>query len=119
MKYTEDHLWLRIDDDLVVVGMTEQGVDALGDVVFVELPEVESMMMAGDEVGVIESIRTAADIVAPLDGEIVAVNQKLIDNPALVNQDPLGVAWFFKMQVDDLSVLDDLLDEDEYADAIG
>jgi glycine cleavage system H protein len=119
MKYTKDHEWLRVDGDVVVVGITEHAATQLGDVVFVELPEVETMVTTGDEVVVIESVKAASDILAPLDGEIVAVNQKLVDNPALVNEDPLGAAWFFKLQVDDLSVLDDLMDEDEYADFIG
>jgi glycine cleavage system H protein len=102
-----------------VVGITEHAATQLGDVVFVELPEVETMVITGDEVVVIESVKAASDILAPLDGEIVDVNQKLVDNPALVNEDPTGVAWFFKMRIDDLSVLDDLMDEDEYADLIG
>jgi glycine cleavage system H protein len=119
MKYTKDHEWLRIEGDLVVVGITEHAATQLGDVVFVELPEVETMVTTGDEVVVIESVKAASDILAPLDGEIVAVNEKLVDSPALVNEDPLGAAWFFKLRVDDLSVLDDLMDEDEYADLIG
>jgi glycine cleavage system H protein len=119
MKYTKDHEWLRVEGDLVVVGITEHAATQLGDVVFVELPEVETMVTTGDEVVVIESVKAASDILAPLDGEIVDVNQKLVDNPALVNEDPTGAAWFFKMRIDDLSVLDDLMDEDEYADLIG
>jgi glycine cleavage system H protein len=119
MKYTKDHEWLRVEGDVVVVGITEHAATQLGDVVFVELPEVETMVTMGDEVVVIESVKAASDILAPLDGEIVAVNQKLVDNPALVNEDPLGAAWFFKLRVDDLAVLDGLMDEDEYADFIG
>lgn len=119
MKYTKDHEWLRVEGDLVVVGITEHAATQLGDVVFVELPEVETMVTTGDEVVVIESVKAASDILAPLDGEIVDVNQKLVDNPALVNEDPTGAAWFFKMRIDDLSVLDDLMDEVEYADLIG
>ncbi|WP_136682347.1 glycine cleavage system protein GcvH [Falsirhodobacter xinxiangensis] len=119
MKYTEDHEWLRIEGDLVVVGITEHAATQLGDVVFVELPEVETMVATGDEVVVIESVKAASDILAPIDGEIVAVNTKLADAPGLVNEDPLGRAWFFKLKVDDLSVLDEFMDEDEYADLIG
>jgi glycine cleavage system H protein len=102
MKYTEDHEWLRVE----------------GDLVFVELPEVEAMVAQGDEVVVIESVKAASDILAPMDGEIVEVNDKLADKPGLVNEDPLGAAWFFKLKVDDLSVLDDFMDEDEYNDLI-
>ena len=119
MKYTEDHEWLRIEGDLIVVGITEYAATQLGDVVFVELPEVETMVAAGDEVVVIESVKAASDISAPVDGEIVAVNDALVDTPALVNEDPTGAAWFFKIKVDDLSVLDQFMDEDEYNDLIG
>ena len=119
MKYTKDHEWLRVEGDLVVVGITEHAATQLGDVVFVELPEIETMVAKGDDCAVIESVKAASDILAPLDGEIVAVNEKLVDNPGLVNTDPLGAAWFFKIKVDDLSVLDDLMDEDAYKDLIG
>ncbi|MBE0555345.1 MAG: glycine cleavage system protein GcvH [Rhodobacteraceae bacterium] len=119
MKFTNEHEWLRVEGDLVVVGITAHASEALGDVVFVELPEPETMVSAGDEVCVIESVKAASDILAPVDGEIVAVNQKLVDSPALVNEDPLGAAWFFKMKLDDLAVLDDFMDEDEYNEMIG
>ncbi len=119
MKYTKDHEWLRVEGDLVVVGITEHAATQLGDVVFVELPETDTMVTEGDEVCVIESVKAASDILAPVDGEIVAVNQKLVDSPALVNEDPTGAAWFFKMRLDDLGVLDQFMDEDEYQDLIG
>lgn len=119
MKYTKEHEWLRVEGDLVVVGITEHAATALGDVVFVELPEVETVVAEGDEVAVIESVKAASDILAPTAGEIVAVNEALVDNPAMVNEDPLGAAWFFKMKLDDLSALDDFMDEDEYNEMIG
>lgn len=119
MKFTKDHEWLRIEGDLVVVGITEHAATQLGDVVFVELPEVETMVAMGDEIVVIESVKAASDILAPLDGEVVEVNDKLSDKPGLVNEDPTGDAWFFKLRVDDLSAMDDYMDEDEYADYIG
>ena len=118
MKYTEDHEWLRIDGDLVVVGITEHASTALGDVVFVELPEVGTMVSKGDEVAVIESVKAASDISAPLDGEIVEVNDAIEDTPSMVNDDPLGAAWFFKIKIDDMDALDDFMDEDEYKDLI-
>lgn len=118
MKFTKDHEWLQVEGDLVVVGITEHAAEQLGDVVFVELPDLETQLAAGDEVSVIESVKAASDILAPVAGEIVAVNEKLADNPGLVNEDPLGM-WFFKMKVDDLSVLDEFMDEDEYKDLIG
>ncbi|MEF3048236.1 glycine cleavage system protein GcvH [Pseudotabrizicola sp. L79] len=119
MKYTKEHEWLKVEGDLVVVGITEHAATQLGDVVFVELPEIETMVSTGDEVVVIESVKAASDILAPLDGEIVEVNDKLVDKPALVNEDPVGEAWFFKMKIDDMSALDDYMDEDEYNDYIG
>jgi glycine cleavage system H protein len=119
MKYTKEHEWLRVEGDLIVVGITEHAATQLGDVVFVELPEVETMVAEGDEICVIESVKAASDILAPLDGEIVEVNTKLVDNPSLVNSDPTGSAWFFKMRVEDVSIIDDMMDEDEYADLIG
>jgi glycine cleavage system H protein len=120
MKYTEDHEWLRAEgDDIIVVGITEHAATQLGDVVFVELPDIDAMVGAGDEVVVIESVKAASDILAPVDGEIIEVNARLADKPALVNEDPLGAGWFFKMKVDDLSVMDQFMDEDEYKDLVG
>ena len=118
MKFTEDHEWLRIEGDLVVVGITEHASTQLGDVVFVELPEVGTMVAAGDEIVVIESVKAASDIAAPLDGEIVEINEAIVDEPSKVNADPLGDAWFFKMKIDDLSLLVQFMDEDEYKDLV-
>ena len=118
MKYTEEHEWLMIEGDLVVVGITEHAATQLGDIVFVELPEVETQVARGDEICVIESVKAASDILAPLDGEIVEVNDKLTDKPGLVNEDPLGAAWFFKMRIEDMSALDEFMDEDEYNEFI-
>ena len=114
MKFTEDHEWLRTDGDLVVIGITEYAAEQLGDVVFVELPEAETQVAKGDDIVVIESVKAASDIAAPVDGEIVEVNDALVDNPGLVNEDPLGGAWFFKMRLTDMSQVDDYMSEDEY-----
>jgi len=119
MKYTEDHEWLRVDGDVVVVGITEHASTQLGDVVFVELPEAETQVAKGDDIVVIESVKAASDIAAPVDGEVVEVNEALADNPGMVNEDPLGEAWFFKMKVEDMSQLDGLMDEDAYNELIG
>lgn len=119
MKYTEDHEWLRADGEIVTVGITEHAAEQLGDVVFVELPEIETMVARGDEVCVIESVKAASDIMAPLEGEVIEVNAALVDNPALVNEDPTGEAWFFKLKIDDAALLDEFMDEDEYKDFIG
>lgn len=114
MKYTEDHEWLADDNEIVTVGITQHAADALGDLVFVELPEPGATVGKGDEIVVIESVKAASDITAPLDGEIVEVNEAIVETPTLVNEDPLGEGWFFKMKLAVHSELDDLMDEDEY-----
>jgi glycine cleavage system H protein len=119
MKFTEEHEWLLIEGDLVVVGITEHASEQLGDVVFVELPDPGTEVVKDDEVAVIESVKAASDILAPLDGEIVEVNDAIVTTPGLVNEDPMGDAWFFKMKVEDLSVLDDMMDEAAYKAFIG
>ncbi len=118
MKFTEEHEWLRVEGDLVVVGITEHAAEQLGDVVFVELPEPDTTVSKDDEIVVIESVKAASDILAPVDGEIVEVNEALTDNPGLVNEDPQGDAWFFKMKLEDMASLDDFMDEAEYKDFI-
>lgn len=119
MKFTEEHEWLRVEGDLVVVGITEHASEQLGDVVFVELPEEGTEVAKDDEVAVIESVKAASDILAPVDGEIVEVNSVLEDEPGKVNEDPMGDAWFFKMKLADMSVLDELMDEAAYKKLIG
>lgn len=114
MKFTEEHEWLEVEDDLVVVGITAHAAEQLGDVVFIELPEEGREVTKDDEVVVIESVKAASDILAPLDGEIVEVNEAIVEEPGKVNEDPEGDAWFFKMKVEDLSALDDLMDEAAY-----
>jgi len=119
MKFTEEHEWLRPEDDLIVVGITEHAATQLGDLVFVELPDTGRTVSKDDEIVVIESVKAASDILAPIDGEIVEVNEALVDNPALVNDDPLGEAWFFKMKPSDPSQMDDMMDAEAYAKYIG
>ena len=118
MKYTKEHEWLRVEGDLVVVGITEHAATQLGDIVFVDLPEAETVVTRGDAIVVIESVKAASDILAPLDGEIVEINEALTDNPALVNEDPMGDGWFFKIRPETLDDLDDYMDEDDYQDMI-
>lgn len=114
MKFTEEHEWLMPEGDLVVVGITEHAATQLGDLVFIELPEAGTEVAKDDEIVVIESVKAASDILAPLDGEIVEVNEALVDNPTKVNEDPMGDGWFFKMKLSNPSDMDDLLDEDAY-----
>ncbi|MET4101124.1 glycine cleavage system H protein [Roseovarius sp. MBR-78] len=119
MKFTEEHEWLRVEGDLVVVGITEHAAEQLGDVVFVDLPEVGKAVTKDDEVVVIESVKAASDILAPIDGEIVEVNEMLADEPGKVNDDPMGDAWFFKIKPEDPSQMDEYLDEAAYKALIG
>ena len=114
MKFTEEHEWLRLEDDLVVVGITEHASTQLGDVVFVELPDEGDTVSKDDEIVVIESVKAASDILAPIDGEIIEVNQLLLDEPSKVNDDPMGDAWFFKIKPNDLSQMDEYMDEAAY-----
>lgn len=114
MKYTEEHEWLRPEDDHVVVGITEHATTQLGDIVFVELPEVGATVTKGDEIVVIESVKAASDITAPIDGEIIEVNEALAENPALANEDATGAGWFFKIKPSDPSQMQGLLDEAAY-----
>ncbi|WP_375255942.1 glycine cleavage system protein GcvH [Yoonia sp.] len=114
MKFTEEHEWLRPEDDVVVVGITEHATTQLGDIVFVELPDVGTMVTKDEEVVVIESVKAASDISAPIDGEIVEVNAALADNPGLANEDAIGAGWFFKIKPADPSQMDSLMDEAAY-----
>jgi glycine cleavage system H protein len=114
MKFTEEHEWLRTEGDIVVVGITEHASTQLGDVVFVELPEEGTTVSKDDEIVVIESVKAASDILAPLDGEIIEINEALSDEPSKVNEDPTGEAWFFKMKPSDPSQIEEYMTEDQY-----
>ena len=114
VKYTEDHEWLKIEGDTATVGITVHAQDALGDVVFVELPEVGTTFAQKDTAGVVESVKAAADVYMPVSGEVVEVNEALRDDPSLANTDPLGAGWFFKVKLSDASQLDALMDETRY-----
>ena len=114
IKYTEDHEWIRVEGDIATVGITHHAQDALGDVVFVDLPSVGSTLAQKDVAGVVESVKAAADVYMPISGEITEVNEALRDNPALANTDPLGAGWFFKVKLTDKGQLDALMDETSY-----
>jgi glycine cleavage system H protein len=115
LKYTPDHEWLNIDGDIATVGITHHAQDALGDVVFVDLPEVGKTLAQKDVAGVVESVKAAADVYMPVSGEVVEVNEDLRNDPALANTDPLGAGWFFKVKLSNSAELDALLDETAYA----
>jgi glycine cleavage system H protein len=118
LKFTEEHEWLKLDGDEVIVGITEHAAEQLGDLVFVELPEEGRTVVKGEEVVTIESVKAASDITAPLDGQITEVNTAIVENPALVNEDPMENGWFFKMSLAEPGDLDGLMDEDAYREYI-
>ena len=114
--FTPDHEWINIEDhEAAVVGITLHAQDALGDVVFVDLPAVGTKLAQGEVAGVVESVKAAADVFMPLSGEVVEVNEALRDDPSLANSDPLGKGWFFKILVSDMAQYDALMDEPAYA----
>ena len=115
IKYTEDHEWLQIEGDVATVGITHHAQDALGDVVFVDLPAIGSTLAQKETAGVVESVKAAADVYMPVSGEILEVNEALRDDPALANTDPLGAGWFFKVKLSDASQLAALMDETSYS----
>ncbi len=114
LKYTEDHEWIALEGDIAVVGITHHAQDALGDVVFVDLPEVGKSFAQKEVAGVVESVKAAADVYMPVSGEVVEVNEELRNDPALANTDPLGKGWFFKVRLSQPSEVDALLDETAY-----
>ncbi|MFV0477995.1 MAG: glycine cleavage system protein GcvH [Parahaliea sp.] len=115
LKYASSHEWARLEEDgTVTVGITDHAQEALGDVVFVELPTVGDTLAAGDEAGVVESVKAASDIYAPIGGEVIAANTHLEDEPETVNADPYNNGWFYKLQPSDAAELDKLLNADSY-----
>ena len=119
LKFTEDHEWLKIEGDVATVGITAHAAEQLGDLVFVELPDVGSKFEKGGEASTVESVKAASDVFCPLDGEIVDVNEDIVGDPSLVNTDPTGAGWFFKLKLANPSDADALLDEAAYNALIG
>ncbi len=116
LKYASSHEWARLEEDgTVTIGITDHAQEALGDVVFVELPGVGDSLAAGDEAGVVESVKAASDIYAPVGGEVIAVNAQLEDEPEIVNGDPYNDGWFFRLQPSDSGELEKLLSAEDYA----
>ena len=114
-KYTEDHVWVEVDGDHARIGITAHAQEALGDVVFVDLPAVGKAIAQKETAGVVESVKAAADVYMPVSGEVTEVNEALRDDPSLANTDPQGAGWFFKVRLTDAAQLDSLMDDSAYA----
>ena len=118
LKYSKEHEWVRVDGDIAVVGISDYAQAQLGDVVFVELPEIGQSLAKDGEAAVVESVKAASEVYAPLSGEVVEVNEALVDEPELVNGAPTGAGWFFKIRLGDASELDRLMDEAAYLEFV-
>ncbi|MEM7443581.1 MAG: glycine cleavage system protein GcvH [Pseudomonadota bacterium] len=114
LKFTQDHEWVRVEGDTGTIGISDYAQQQLGDVVFVELPAVGKSMTKGDEAAVVESVKAASEVYAPVDGEVTEVNDALTDEPGLINSDAMGEGWFLKVKLSDTSQLDQLMDEAAY-----
>jgi len=114
LKYARTHEWVKIEGDLVITGITDHAQDELGDLVYVETPEVGSQVTAGEQAGVVESVKTASDIHAPVSGTVVEVNTNLEDDPDFVNEDPYGIGWIYKIKPDNMADVEKLLTNEEY-----
>lgn len=118
LRFTNDHEWIRVEGDTAVIGITDYAQQQLGDVVFVELPEIGRALERGKDAAVVESVKAASEVYAPIDGEVIEINTLLLDQPDTVNSDPQGKGWFFKVKLGDTAQLDALLDETAYNNMI-
>ena len=117
LKFKTSHEWVRVEQDgTVTVGISDHAQDLLGDIVFVELPDIGTQMNAEDEVAIVESVKAASDVYSPISGEIIEVNELLLDNPETVNESPYSDGWFYKIQPDDLDEINELLSPEEYSE---
>ena len=117
LKFKTSHEWVRVEQDgTVTVGISDHAQDLLGDIVFVELPDIGTQMNAEDEVAIVESVKAASDVYSPVSGEIIEVNELLLDNPETVNESPYSDGWFYKIQPDDLDEINELLSPEEYGE---
>ncbi|MFA7305423.1 MAG: glycine cleavage system protein GcvH [Hyphomicrobium sp.] len=115
LKYTQEHEWLKVEGDTAIIGITQHAATQLGDLVFVELPKVGAKLKKGAAAAVVESVKTASDVFAPLDGEVVEINQPVVDDPTVISADPQGGGWLYKLRLSSKADLDGLLDEAAYA----
>jgi glycine cleavage system H protein len=113
-KYSKEHEWIKLDGDIATIGITQHATEMLGDIVFVELPELGSNVEKNGNAGVVESTKAASDVYTPISGEVVENNQSIVDDPAKINTDPENEAWFFKLRVKDKTELDSLMNKEEY-----
>jgi glycine cleavage system H protein len=118
LKYTEEHEWVLVEDDVVTIGITDFAQDQLGDVVFVELPEVGDSVEAGSTFGVVESVKAVSDVYSPVSGEVVEINEELPDEPEVLNNSPYEDGWMIKVKLEDVSCLDDLMDVSAYQEFV-
>ena len=114
VKFSKEHEWIKLDGDVATIGITQHATEMLGDIVFVELPEIGSSVAKDGNAGVVESTKAASDVFTPVSGEIVENNQSIVDDPAKINSDPENEAWFFKLKITDKSEMDSLMNKDEY-----
>jgi glycine cleavage system H protein len=119
LKFTAEHEWLKVEGDIATVGITQHASDELGDLVFIELPKVGTKLTKGSSAAVVESVKAASDVYAPLDGEVTAVNDAVVADPASLAADPAGKGWLYKMKLSNLADLDGLMDEQAYKKLIG
>ena len=117
-KYTEDHEWISIDDDIATVGISNHAQESLGDIVFIELPKIGKLIKQGDQVGVVESVKAASDLFSPVSGEIIEVNNELQNSPQIINEDPENAGWFMKIKLNNPDELKKLMNLDEYKEII-
>lgn len=116
LHFTKDHEWIRVEGDTATVGISNHAQEALGDIVFAEVPEAGKKLSKGDEAAVVESVKAASDVYAPVSGEVTEGNQAVADDPSVINSDPEGAGWFFKLKLDNPAELDGLMDETSYHD---
>ena len=114
LKYTKEHEWVSVDSDIATIGITDHAQEQLGDIVFVELPEVQSQFSQDDTFGVVEAVKTVADLFAPVSGNVTEINTALEESPDLINSDPYGEGWIIKVAIDDFEEYNDLMSNDEY-----
>ena len=114
VKFSKEHEWIKMDGDIATIGITQHATEMLGDIVFVELPELGSNVEKDGNAGVVESTKAASDVFTPVSGEVVDINQMIVDDPAKINEDPEGTAWFFKLKMKDMSEMDSLMNKEEY-----